>query len=528
MRDVTQRRLKKLLAGSESCWVYVVLLLAANLAVAWAFDGLKIPFAAYGDHSYLARLHEAGWRLLPLLALGSLVLLRWRQLQWQELGGGRSLRGLILAPVVIFAWKFSTYDYNLFLDQGHYQERMLLLLLAALVYVHPGFIVPFLASLHLTLEQFTRLDALAYSMTDKSMPLQFLLLFAALLLLRGLCRVPHQVFVVVTLGLVGGAYFAAGWAKLALPGGPLAWLLENRLDNLFVSSHVNGWLVSMSDETVFAIAAVLRHADLLLNVLTLATELAGLFFLFSRRWAIGLLLVMVGMHVAIVAASGIFFWKWIVVDLAIAAYLVKGPRDVLSRAFNRRNGFICALIVLLQPWLFAFTALGWYDSAVNQHYEFEVVGESGRRYDVGRNFFAPFDISFAQNRHPYLNERPRLVGTYGSMMDVGPFRDVEHGGRDAAIQWLSAEKLPADPARSAELDRFLQRFFGTLNRRGDKTHALSLFAAPIHIYSQAPRESRYRMQEPVCEVRVRYVETYYDGRSVETLRNEVVRSVEVP
>ena len=168
--------------------------------------------------------------------------MNFRRLGWRQIENSGTLRLLIFSIAVIFAWTYSTYDYNLYFDRAHHFDRALLLCLGGLILYHPAFVIPFLLVLHLIVFQF-ELPLRIYSWTDKLAPLQVLILFSAFLVLRVFRKVRVSVFIFMTLCLVGAHYFAAAQAKLLLGDKLFAWVLENRLDNLFVSSYINGWLI---------------------------------------------------------------------------------------------------------------------------------------------------------------------------------------------------------------------------------------------------------------------------------------------
>ncbi|HFA47623.1 MAG TPA: hypothetical protein ENJ95_01240, partial [Bacteroidetes bacterium] len=54
--------------------------------------------------------------------------------KWEVFNHGKSVRFLVVLATVILAWVFSTYDFNLYFNQGHYIDRLLLLGLVLLVY----------------------------------------------------------------------------------------------------------------------------------------------------------------------------------------------------------------------------------------------------------------------------------------------------------------------------------------------------------------------------------------------------------
>ena len=99
--------------------------------------------------------------LLPIVAC--LIFFRKRTwTPWQDFPKGKYLRFLLTLTTAILAWKFSTYDYNLFFDQTHYYDRFLLLAFIPLVYWRPVFVFPFLLVLLPIIGQFTKLPGFSW------------------------------------------------------------------------------------------------------------------------------------------------------------------------------------------------------------------------------------------------------------------------------------------------------------------------------------------------------------------------------
>ena len=79
------------------------------------------------------------------LVLGAVLgrLPAWAR-RWTDLETGRSLRWLIVGVTALTAWTFATYDLNLYANQDHHLDRLLLVALAVGVWWRPGFVLPFL------------------------------------------------------------------------------------------------------------------------------------------------------------------------------------------------------------------------------------------------------------------------------------------------------------------------------------------------------------------------------------------------
>jgi hypothetical protein len=87
----------------------------------------------------------------------------------------------------------------------------------------------------------------------------------------------------------------------------------------------------------------------------------------------------------------------------------------------------------------------------------------------------------------------------------------------------STGRVDYDPASVAAFDEYMRRFF---TRQDDKEIFLSRLGPPSHIQSSGEEPSYHG--EPVRELRVRFVERYFDGSRIHDLSNRVIHTVQIP
>ena len=75
--------------------------------------------------------------LIIVLVLNLLLLHRYKSLKWETLEQGKLIRRFIMLVALVFAWKFNTYDFNLYYGEAHYLDRLLVIALACAVYFIP-------------------------------------------------------------------------------------------------------------------------------------------------------------------------------------------------------------------------------------------------------------------------------------------------------------------------------------------------------------------------------------------------------
>ena len=262
-------------------------------------------------------------RFLALCAIFLIVcVLLPRRTTWQAIDSTCYTRIFVFIIAAMFAWTYSTYQFNFYYNQSHLWDRLLLLGLLGLLWVHPVFVMPFTFLVLCIIQQALHpLPWATWIWPDKRLPLDVLILFNSFFLVQSFLPRKRHLFALLAFSLTGATYFQAAISKLAILQPSFTWLFENSLSNLFVSAYrVGGWLGFLSEDNITFLAGWLAWLDRPLGVATLLIEASALLLLSSRRVSRLCLLGFVIMHTGILMSTGIFFWKWIIFDLALLWY----------------------------------------------------------------------------------------------------------------------------------------------------------------------------------------------------------------
>lgn len=203
-----------------------------------------------------------------------------------------------------------------------------------------------------------------------------------------------------------GNYVASAWEKLRISPGWTEWIVGNRADSLVrVADALDVWTPARALGLAEPINDAMAASAVLVNVVTLLVEFAPLVAVFRRRWMIAALLAAVALHATIWFATGLFFWKWIVLDLALAAGLWRlGLRQegapVASRVARLLGGVALLGVILLQPRLMETVRLGWFDTPALNRVRFEAVLGDGSVVAIPSDFFASGSYRVASGVFP--------------------------------------------------------------------------------------------------------------------------------
>ena len=183
------------------------------------------------------------------------------------------------------------------------------------------------------------------------------------------------------------------------------------------------------------------------NFWVLVCELTAISAFFIPRWAFLTLLLMLNvMHASIIVIAGADFWPWILLNIAIAAVVLK--QDLRLQPLTSR--LIATGFIVIAPHFAHVARLGWYDTGANNKLYFEAVDESGRRYAVPSNFFTFYSYSFGHM--VYGTPDPETAFAVGSphggawdfpLFQAGRSCNVAALVRSGVNHWFDRDKLPA-------------------------------------------------------------------------------------
>jgi hypothetical protein len=308
------------------------------------------------------------------------------------------------------------------------------------------------------------------------------------------------------------------------------WPIIERLDNLFVASYLNGWFGFLSEADALGWAKLIARWNPLMVWGSMLLELAGLVCLFNRRWCAVYLVACVGLHAMICLTTGILFWKWVVLDLSLAAVFVFAGREFTQDLFSKSRFWLSIGVIAGSHFLFAPPWLAWYDTELNEQYHLEVLTESGETFRVPRTLMVPYEVYFAQNKFHFLTRDKYVNGRYGTTSDWNVAKRLDGTPSISTAESVREElgETEYSEQKIAAFDRFIQTYFKNLNLLAERHMGSSLvLQPPQHIYSVVS-EPRYAFQDKVELVRVIHERSLYQRDRIETLKRKVVREIAIP
>lgn len=508
-----------------------ILLCLVIYAVTWPFF-LRFNFLPQSAYEGPVILASALTHLptLAFLILGLFVLfVRRSEITWAAIDPEWKTRGLVFLLQFPLVLQLAFYDYNYFYDHTHIVDRLAIVICWLLIARHPAFLFPFACIVMVVFFQlFHPLPGVNANWPDKLLPMRILFLLNACVFLRLFVTLHRSVLLLSTLVLTAGLYAHSAVSKLVLGPELWSWLTEDQLAFLFVGAYKNGgWLASLSDQQVVKIATWMKPFGLAQRVVTLLIEGGAVLIFLGRRPTRILLAGCIVLHLAILATSSIFFWKWIVVDFLLLVYAERYWRsDEQSLPPLRARWLLVSFAMLLS--LFVLYSEGplfaWWDTRHCKYCTYEVETSDGDRVRLDPHYFAPYDLTFVQSRYYYAVPHKVIPGTFGVTYDIEARKvlnnmTVEEFPRvreQFGIDFYNTEQ--ADAYR-----HFLQRYLTNAMKRERKNWLPTWFPPPYHFQSRIPSDTFWHGSQ-VVKLHVYFEEYFFDNEQIHQLsRTEVLQ-----
>lgn len=398
-------------------------------------------------------------------------------------------------------------EYNHYYDEWFIWARVAVAVFALAVLVCPAFIPAFLIVCAMMTSQVHFEGLFKYDHNHKALIEPTLFVIWAVGGLRHLLRrdFPHMILYLML------SVFAVWYLKAGVGKWRLDWHDANNVYHMYAAAHGLHWrLDGISPAFSEWVGNTLLEYRAFVNYSGILIECVFPLLFVYRRWlSIIIFLANVGLHLSILALSGIFFYQWVVIELFLIGWWLFRQHDF--RGFWGWKPTLIILPFILINWRFSgATMLAWIDSNYVETYTFTLETDRGE-VPLDPSFFAPYDYSFNQNRFYFLSGNKAFTKSLGGASNPEVL--------DILSRPLSAEELRqaiADYRRrkeKSEVDgdkrnRFLHFVTTSIRNKMRYDPKLISYLSPMnHIQS-------IEGQKNVAQARPESLTILYEGRRV--------------
>jgi hypothetical protein len=388
--------------------------------------------------------------------------------------------------------------------------------LLAFVAWRPIFIFPFLTAIIPLIAQFDILPG--HSWAVPNLPIRILILFFSFYLYHLLTkRKDIADFVFLLACLIAAHYWLSGYGKLNIE-----WLLNDGLHYIMPTTYANGWLSHMTPEKMSAFAQGLSAWDIPARIFTIFIEFGAILFLWHRRSVRLFLIAWIIMHIGVFMLSGICFWIWTTLDLALLFLFLKKDGISSLPIFDTRHLLLAIVLIGGGNIWCSPPKLSWHDSPVSYTYRFAAATESGQELQLTPGFFAPYDYQFTLSGFGYLNTEPTMPITWGATGAELSRLLGQAGSTQEVLDYEQEFAVPQyDSTRAGEFEAFMRRYIENWNARLSKNVPLSQIQPPRQLWT-FPRDPFHEMPEPIVKIKVYEVLSFFNNGQYSEIRNKSI------
>ncbi|HEX6048568.1 MAG TPA: hypothetical protein VFZ21_04845 [Gemmatimonadaceae bacterium] len=508
----------------------------------------QLPAAAYAEVFFLDNLFPRAWALvssrIPLwLGLAGLSLLtlaavvdhrrlggagRQRVIgllgSWRQLDEGQALRWLVVAVTAIPAWTLSCYARNQYFDQLHLADRVLVVALWLAIAWRPLFVIPFaLVAAAVSGQFFVPLGFITW--TEMSVVLRFPVLFGAFWFVRAVTgRRQSDVFIFGWCCLLAVTYWTSGLGKLRID-----WITHPHVHLLLLGAYANGWLAFLEPHVIERVSRVTASLVLPLMLFTLLVECGALVMLWTRRTLVGFLVLATVFHLGAFALTGIFFWKWILIEAMLLVYLLHGNRLARISIFTPGRFALSIVAVIGGPLWTPSENVTWLDTPLTYALELQAVDARGASHTLPAGFFRPYGDAIVLGAGGETSPHPKLTRAMGVTTDRSLAEALLAARTPESVFAIEQTRGPVaiDSAAAARFDDFVETHAATAGCSSERDPlVLRIGGVPRHLWT-FPLDATLPCDVPLARVRMFERTVFFDGSALRLIRRRLLREVMV-
>lgn len=257
------------------------------------------------------------------------------------------------------------------------------------------------------------------------------------------------------------------------------------------------------------------------NFLIFVGQLCALFALCRIRWALWTTIFYDVTHIIIFVCSGIFFYKWILLNTSVVIALKTLKNKVITPVL----AISLMMVIIAAPKLFFVAKLGWWDTSALNIERIHAITKDDKIIAVPTNFFGGFSVRMAQQRLIWDKSNGFFqTGTYGITLK----KNVMEAANQHSLKILDVKDGDAIENYFSQQDNLIELFIKkhhrwALQSKGSKNNWF-FDAYTHHIFSMPWEYEEFNNLDLDDIVAYRYsIESVYLGYENGVFTRSVIR-----
>ena len=479
--------------------------------------------ALYTQDSIFMNAYKYASLSLILFMLAPVLLYK---LRWHEIINKKYtvIKYFIFFILSVYAWGVITLDYNLYFDNAYNLDRVILLILFILSFRYPMMLLYFVIFSLLFYNQINYPDFDCFFPKDyvNVKPLlEILILFSVFMFVKKFyTKFSILSFLIVVISFHAANYFIPGLGKIELSEHYIDWVWVNDLGNILIAKYSQGWLSEfVSIETIQMVVSWLSTFTIPMQIFAFTIQVIVLFVLIKKRFAIILFASFELLHLGIFMASGIFFWRWILLNLAIVYVISKINSDDIKRVFNYKVMLLSIPFIFLGNSFFHSYKLAWYDTPLNNFYQIYTITEDGKKHKIDLNLFTPYErILYINSFNCFIDKPIKSRWDTDNRNIMKRLISISKETNKSSIKqkiYQFEQKYGVnefDKCKQEKVTNFLKTFFKNLNNYQNKQTFLSHISPLRHKYLLLNWDAPLHQKSKIKEIEIVFYKNFYDHK----------------
>ena len=530
--------IQKIFQKNQLLFQVFLLIILNYLSTRYLYRSLPSE-ALYTQDSIFMNLYQYMSLSLTFFMLAPIFLYK---LRWNELISKNYLilKYFIFFIFSIYAWGVITLNYNLYFDNAYNLDRGILLLLFFLAFRYPVMLIYFVIFSLLFYNQIN------YPAFDCFFPndyvnvkplLEVLILFSIFVFIKKIyTKFSILSFLIVVICFHAANYFIPGLGKIDLSEHYIDWIWVNNLGNILIAKYSQGWLSELvSIEKIQIIVGWMSTFTIPMQFFAFTIQAIVLFVLIKKRFAIILFASFELLHLGIFMASGIFFWRWILLNLAIVYVISKLHNSDIEKVFNYKVMLLSIPFIFLGNGVFHAYKLAWYDSPLNNFYQIYSITEDGEKNKIDLNLFAPYErILYINSFNCFIHKPLKARWDTENMTIMKKLSSISTQTDPSTIkqkiynfeQTYGVNEF--DKRKQEKVTNFLKTFFKNLNNYQNKQTLWTTIAPLRHKYLLLNWDAPLHQKSKIKEIEIVFYKNFYDHKHNKLISLEENSILKIP
>lgn len=447
--------------------------------------------------------------IAPVVLLSAFLWFFSKTTAWQSIEPDflKPTKYFILFIVLFTTWFFAFSEYNYYYDKPYYFDRFLIIAIAFSLFFYSWLMPLFIGLIVLWLSQFNFAIG-PIGLTDKKIIYDILTLFLSYLFVKTVFKIKIQTLWLVVFSLIGSNYFIPAIYKMVIGPNWYTWVIENEMWVHLRAAFCSNWLVYLSNNQKDSLILWLTNGSFLIGFFTLLVEFLPVFILWKRSFTILLLILLCVFHFVVFILSGVFFWKWILFNLALIVILLV-YKNAFNQIFTKPNLVASILIITFSNYLFNPVKLAWWDTALFEMMNYEVTDEKGNTFTLAGNQMRPYDQMGYQKLNYLIPDSVDFVDQ--DLKNYNDFKTLKILKIEDVKSWIHQNKsIVYNKQKALKFDEFISVYFYNYNKHVDKNDIyIPKFATLDHGWRNRSPKNKFLGDRRVKSFKVKLSQFYH-------------------